>query len=113
MNRKEQISLLIAICNQLEANQVLIEKISKLVDEHVPTEHSLAGKKMPVFITIADYAREHDITVDINDLEGLEDLAETISELNDYEIHETNDEGYGQDYAYRKEVLDELFEDYA
>ena len=63
MNRKEQISLLIAICNQLEANQVLIEKISKLVDEHVPTEHSLAGKKMPVFITIADYAREHDIIV--------------------------------------------------
>ena len=64
---KDIYPLLGAVCNQLEANQALIDEVNNLLEVHIPTEKKDTHEKerQKRWYTIQEYIKEYGFDIDI------------------------------------------------
>ena len=99
-------ALLTAILEQLKANTCMLCSIKRHLEECCADEDE--GSR---WLTISEYAKEHGISVNIDDLEEIEAKADILSIRMGADAIDTEEDGYGNDIAYREEVLDMVFSD--
>ncbi len=106
-SNRETNALLRLILNRLSANECLLRELNEKIDNHIRNT-----TESPDYITIADYAEENGLFVDINEIPELDDEARKASYVLGIKVIETNADGYGNRYAYRRDVLDTVFSDW-